>query len=988
MYDGQRFHSFKVPGEYRAFSMVEDSKGNLWFCSVEGPYIYDGKHFHKIASDSGVVNARITCIFEDKAGNLWFGTSEPNDGVYRYDGQTFQQFTTVDGLMGNAIWDIIEDKAGNLWFIPPNNSSTGTCRYDGKTFQAFTVEDGLASNAVFSIMEDSKGNIWFGTWGGGVSRYDGKGFRNFTKKDGLANNTVNIILQDKRGNLWFGASGGVSIFDGRNFQTLNRRDGLIGDAVGARTGGPFYWQRNALFEDKAGNIWIATKYGTTKYKPPQNTIPPRIYMTQVDTDKRYTDVDGAQIKSTAKSVTFNYQGISFKTRPDGMRYTYKLDGYDTDWRSTGEDSVYYENLKTGSYVFNVKAIDRDLNYSESASVTLKVVPVWYKNGWIVFPSGGAVLALLIFSILSATRYAAKRREAHQLQVQMLEQERQARETLEAKNAELEEAKDAAESANRAKSTFLANMSHEIRTPMNAILGYAQILQRAPDLPPNHRQAVNTIENSGNHLLALINDVLDLSKIEAGRLELHETNFDLVALIDTLSTMFRIRCEQKGLAWQVEWQEREMGESRTGSLPVQKLEGKEGFDTPSATQPKKWKDGGMEETHDVKRILAHGDEGKLRQVLINLLGNAVKFTESGEVVLRISDVGQTVSLPAQADSLRYYTFEVIDTGIGISSEDQAKIFDPFYQIEQTAQKGGTGLGLAIAKRYIELMGGELDVESPPLNPPQIGGEVRGGQIEGEVRGRQTVEKIRRGQTVGEVKGDKGSRFFFTIPLPPATSSEITEPSQWSDVIRLAEGYSVKALIADDNEVNRNVLSRMLLDLGVEVIEAEDGQQAVQMFREHRPDIVFMDIRMPVMDGLEAAQQILAEFGKDKFKLVAISASTLKHERQTYFDAGFDDFISKPFRFEKVCECLATHLGVEFERGESEETKTQPAVAPEALLERLKTAAEFHRVTKLERALNELDALGTEEHRLAERLREMIRNYDIEGVLDALSEVQPK
>jgi signal transduction histidine kinase/CheY-like chemotaxis protein len=515
---------------------------------------------------------------------------------------------------------------------------------------------------------------------------------------------------------------------------------------------------------------------------------------------------------------------------------------------------------------------------------------------------------------------------------MLEQEQQNRQTLEAKNAELEEARDAAESANRAKSTFLANMSHEIRTPMNAILGYAQILQREPDLPPKQRQAVVTIKDSGNHLLALINDVLDLSKIEAGRLELNETDFELKTLIDTLSTMFQMRCEQKGIDWRVEW-----------------LNGLAARSTRNG-----------QAASSTERILVHGDEGKLRQVLINLLGNAVKFTESGEVVLRISGVGQTVSLPTQANSLRYYTFEVIDTGRGISPQDQEKIFDPFHQGEQTARQGGTGLGLAIAKRYIELMRGELELESEP---------------------------------------GSGSRFFFTIPLADAISDTIAEPPQWSDVTRLAEGYYVTALIVDDTEINRKVLAKMLSDLGIEVIEAENGQQAVERFREQRPDIVFMDIRMPVMDGVEAAQQILEDFeecnGEMSFRpiIVAISASTLKHEQEEYLQAGFAAFIGKPFHFEQICECLANLLEVEFETDEAEDSEEQlletpPITLPAELLMQLKAAANGYRVTELKDHLNEIEKLGLAGQQLAQRLSDLILGYDMDTVLKILSEIKPE
>jgi len=330
--------------------------------------------------------------------------------------------------------------------------------------------------------------------------------------------------------------------------------------------------------------------------------------------------------------------------------------------------------------------------------------------------------LLVGFLIYGGRYYTEKRESQRLRDTMLAQEQKAREMLETKNVQLEhankqiearnveihqsyrqiqEAKEHAEMTNRAQSIFLANMSHEIRTPLNAILGYAQILQRAGDLQLRQRAAIQTIFDSGQHLLGLINDVLDPSKIEAGRLELQETDFDLSMLIAGLSTMFALRCDQKGPFWQVEWEENEQMSQSANEQSSNQVN-----PTPAIRHP--------------QSVWVHGDENKLRQVLINLLGNAVKFTESGTVTLRITHYASR------------FAFHVIDTGIGIPPEEVGRIFEPFSRSRSKHLNEGTGLGLTIAQKHVELMDGKLEVESTP---------------------------------------GAGSRFCFTIPLKPPTQRAI-------------------------------------------------------------------------------------------------------------------------------------------------------------------------------------------------------------------------
>jgi len=461
------------------------------------------------------------------------------------------------------------------------------------------------------------------------------------------------------------------------------------------------------------------------------------------------------------------------------------------------------------------------------------------------------------------------------------------------------AEAAAEAASRAKSEFLANMSHEIRTPMNAILGYSQILLRDAALHPFQRDALVTISNSSDHLLHLINEILDLSKIDAGRMELETSDFDLVALVRELTSLFQHPCEMKKLGLRVE-----------------------GLD-------------------DRRILLVRGDEGKLRQVLINLLGNAVKFTARGRVTLRV--------MPHQNDA---WAFTVSDTGIGIPANAQIAIFNPFQRGPGARGEGGTGLGLTIARRQVELMGGKLEVESKP----------------------------------GE-----GSTFFFTVALP-AVAGRASVPAETREVERLADGFQVRALVVDDIRENREVLSAMLAAIGCEIVLAENGRQALEAVSVSHPDIVFMDMRLPEIDGLEATRRIVNDYGAGGLKVVAMSASALEHERQLYLQAGCDDFIAKPFRAARVYDCLHHLLGVELEyRNPEAGVEREPLldfgriVLPEELVTRLMMAAELHSATVLKTCLREVEETGAPGQRLAGHLREFLASYDMEMIQKIVAQI---
>lgn len=462
-------------------------------------------------------------------------------------------------------------------------------------------------------------------------------------------------------------------------------------------------------------------------------------------------------------------------------------------------------------------------------VLASVHPLWLK--------GEQVLLNTFYDItlLKKTELALRESEAKlREQANLLEQR------VEERTYDLKIAKESAESASRSKAAFLANMSHELRTPLNAILGFAQLMLYDQELNEQHQTDLQTICNSGNHLLAMINDILEMSKLEAGSVLLREKECSLYDIVDTARDMLYLKAQEKDLSFDV------------------------------SIQP------------DVPPYI-YTDEGKLRQILINLIGNAIKFTDSGHILVRVEvrNLPENIAkIAGEASEIpRCLCFEVEDTGAGISETDVLTLFQPFVQTDSGKRsQEGTGLGLSISYNYVRLMGGQMFVISK----------------------------------VGE-----GSTFRFYIPVKSLDLFSLDSTTKsLRRVIGIEGNQGYRILIAEDMRLNRQLLTRILSPLGIEVREVSNGQDAIEVWQSWSPHLIWMDVRMPIMNGQEAASAIREIESmrnipnSQKVRIIALTASLVDFREENLFLNGFDGFLSKPFTEDKVFERMAEHLNLKY------------------------------------------------------------------------------
>ena len=872
--------------------LFQSKNGDIWFVSLTNLYRLNAQGVQQITPPLSGQNKEkfnnINAIGQDALGRVWIGTV--SNGVFIIDNlnNTFTNISASngsEGLIDNDILSIYRDRDDRMWV----SSLNGVNLFIEKAHQFkhfyFNIngKSDNESNVGHFVFQDRKKRIWVGSATGLhlLNEHTGK-YITYNATHGLANNRVKLITEDDYGNLWLVTDVGVSKFTPENntIKNYDGRDGLSNSR--------YY---NSLASSSAGIIYFPSRDGVHYINPhsmhelgeqknQSNTVLTHFELlgsTQKEPPYYHPQTSVINLAHDENYIKFEFATLDFSNSAQ-IKYSYQLEGFNDAWIDNDKNnSATYTNLDGGDYTFKVRSLYRDNEfYQQGLSIQLTIAtPIWQR--WWMY---GFYCAVILLFVLQQIKRKGKKQQLEIVRQKtfVTELEKQVKEKTDSiakKTVLIEQESSKRLEATQVKSQFLANMSHEIRTPLTSIIGQSEAIINDEIDPRDLHAEVEIIYNHSNYLLNLINEMLDLSKIEANKFDLNIQEHHLSVLITELTPIFKEQAKAKGLLFKI-----------TNNLP---------------------------EDYHIKL-----DQLRLKQILINLCANAIKFTTDGVVSLEVS---------LESDQL---FFHVRDTGIGMSDEQLLHIFDAFSQADNSISRrfGGTGLGLNLSEQLAEKMGGYIQVES------ELG---------------------------------KGSVFSLVLPYishftkTAKLDNSAIEPSVSYNHIRLQGTI----LLAEDHHDNRRLITRLLKKLGLEVIAVSNGQEAVEMYFKHQPPVILLDIQMPVMDGIDAIK-VLKERGC-KAKVIALTANAMLHEINEYLALGFDNHLRKPIERNKFIATIAQYYRVEVPLNDEQVDDFEHSLSQvdmSDLVERFfESLADEHKTLLFHQKNNDLDSIAKQTHQLA-------------------------